>query len=460
MAGEFSEAVTLLNESLVDEGRTKHIADLTLRVIHEAYGSIKQRTDQPMPPRKSVLRGIGGKVCKAIKNKFGAAAVYGIYAKGPNTGDIRGKMGGGVTVLNSDPLVATIDDWLTPEEASYLPKVVESADEAIRTQVPPRSQPYSKEHPKPEKESDLCLTARRRLELQKIVKQLVDNHANAPPGALGLCDATAALKDADPFPFDGNGRVCAPITKGLDDALVGSDSIMVDVGSDEAVDVLDAAMSRAVGFEDEYDAYDFSTHAQITSYRPKKGFATHIDCHDFAYAAKTERTVTAILYVTQTGATRFPALNNITVAGVPGRLLLFENLLPDGTCDPSTAHVSDPIVDGERKVILQKWFHTDRSFDRQQSNAEGMKERPTGYTECDLNDCRRYERLPPSDLGKTIDRLRMNRKIRTTGDYRTKNPYIICDYPEQWSTNHAEVKAQAEAAEAAAQENDSKTQPL
>ena len=431
---QFTEAVDVLNASLVGEARQRHIEDETLRVIHEAYSGLAERMKGQRPKRKPILRGIGGLTCKAIKGTFGAGATDGRYAIGYDSGDVRGSLGHGVTVWSHAPLIATIDDWLTPTEMSYIPGVIQAGEDAKTTAAKPRAVPLKKDMTEEEKkdlvEPALCLSTRRRLELQKRIKHIATKHAEAPEDAFGWCPATAALLDEDPFPFDGEGRVCSPITVGLDNAMIGSDTIIFDVGSDAKIDALDAAISRAVGFDDEYDAYDMSTHSQITTYRPNKGFDVHIDCHDFAFMASTERAVTAIMYLGDEGQTYFPVLD-LAIKAKTGRLLIFENLLPDSTCDPSTAHTSTPLKDGETKAILQKWFYVDRTFDRKAQNAEGMEERPTGYADCDLNDCRRYERLPTVDGGATIERMRYDRTNRTK-IHKMRPPRLVCDYSTEW----------------------------
>lgn len=269
---------------------------------------------------------------------------------------------GGARVLSVDPLVATVDLSL-----GSLSRVLDVAHEVL-TAWP----------------ETLCLSAKRIKELQTIVRRVV----------------------GDDSAFQGNGRVCDKLTSALDAALVGSDSIVLDVGADAFIDDLDAAMSRALGFENEFEAYAFSTHAQITSYRPNRGFAAHIDCHDFSMV-QSERVITAILYATDEGETVFPVLN-ISVKAKQGRMLVFHNMLPDGTCDPAVAHASPPSTG---KVILQKWFY-DRGFDRKY-NAEGIKERPVGYADCDLYDCRRYERLPATDDAAILRFRQHNGTTRT-----------------------------------------------
>ena len=109
------------------------------------------------------------------------------------------------------------------------------------------------------------------------------------------------------------------------------------------------------------------------------------------------------------GDTAFPALN-LSVAPRRGRLLLFESLLPDGTCDPRTAHESVALGGLEdTKLILQKWFYQDRAFDRAAFNAEGTPRR-AGYAGCDAADCRRYERVPGTP--RLLELLRDGRQRR------------------------------------------------
>ena len=62
------------------------------------------------------------------------------------------------------------------------------------------------------------------------------------------------------------------------------------------------------------------------------------------------------------GETVFPALG-LSVEPKRGRLLLFEDLLPDGTCDPRTAHASSDLLLNATadKLVVQKWFYLDRA---------------------------------------------------------------------------------------------------
>ena len=55
------------------------------------------------------------------------------------------------------------------------------------------------------------------------------------------------------------------------------------------------------------------------------------------------------------GETVFPALG-LSVEPKRGRLLLFEDLLPDGTCDPRTAHASSDLLLNATadKLVVQK----------------------------------------------------------------------------------------------------------
>jgi prolyl 4-hydroxylase len=96
---------------------------------------------------------------------------------------------------------------------------------------------------------------------------------------------------------------------------------------------------------------------QVTRYGVGETFGYHCDGGLWADDAAGERRTTIILYVQAPrsgGATRFRELG-FEVAPATGRLLVFHNLLPDGSCNRQMIHSSLPVRRG-RKVTLVTWI--------------------------------------------------------------------------------------------------------
>jgi len=99
-------------------------------------------------------------------------------------------------------------------------------------------------------------------------------------------------------------------------------------------------------------------------YAPGQGFKAHTDTfepggYDFHFhtADRGQRTWTAMVYLNQPeegGATRFKTIGK-TVQAEPGKLLAWNNLLPDGRPNPATLHQGMKVRRGT-KYILTKWF--------------------------------------------------------------------------------------------------------
>jgi prolyl 4-hydroxylase len=74
-----------------------------------------------------------------------------------------------------------------------------------------------------------------------------------------------------------------------------------------------------------------------------------------------QRCWTAMAYlndVDEGGATAFPLLN-IEVSAQQGTLLIWNNMLPDGSPNPDTMHAGLPVAQGV-KYVITKWFRTRR----------------------------------------------------------------------------------------------------
>ena len=99
-------------------------------------------------------------------------------------------------------------------------------------------------------------------------------------------------------------------------------------------------------------------------YAPGQEFKPHTDTFEpggasfFEHCAVTgQRTWTAMAYLNQPedgGATRFKLINK-TVQPEMGKLLTWNNLLPDGSPNPATLHQGMKVRRGT-KYVLTKWF--------------------------------------------------------------------------------------------------------
>ena len=99
-------------------------------------------------------------------------------------------------------------------------------------------------------------------------------------------------------------------------------------------------------------------------YAPGQEFKPHTDTFEpggYDYLVHTadtgQRTWTAMIYLNEPedgGATRFKAIGK-TVQPQAGKLLAWNNLLPDGTPNPATIHQGMKVRRGT-KYVLTKWF--------------------------------------------------------------------------------------------------------
>jgi hypothetical protein len=94
---------------------------------------------------------------------------------------------------------------------------------------------------------------------------------------------------------------------------------------------------------------------QAVHYRRGERFDEHHDAGFFGADVLGERTISVVLYLDDQptgGAIWFPALRQ-RIQPQPGRLLVWPNLLPDGTPDPRMRHVACPARRG--KTTLTVW---------------------------------------------------------------------------------------------------------
>lgn len=150
-------------------------------------------------------------------------------------------------------------------------------------------------------------------------------------------------------------------------------------------------------------AYTFSSSPMMIRYRSglKAADGPAFDCTDFsAVGGEATPAIGAVLFADDAGGkggeAAFPALD-LRVAPKAGRLLLFELLLPDGSCDPAMARASLPLASRrEGKLVFQKLYYSDPSHSRERSDKEGPQAGPT-LVHCEDDQaigCRRYEHIP------------------------------------------------------------------
>jgi prolyl 4-hydroxylase len=111
-------------------------------------------------------------------------------------------------------------------------------------------------------------------------------------------------------------------------------------------------------------ALDASEPIQGQRYAPGQEFKAHTDTFEpggfdfYMHTADTgQRTWTAMVYLNQPddgGATRFKTIGK-TIQPETGKLLAWNNLLPDGRPNPATLHQGMKVRRGT-KYIITKWF--------------------------------------------------------------------------------------------------------
>jgi len=130
-------------------------------------------------------------------------------------------------------------------------------------------------------------------------------------------------------------------------------------GSDPLVARVDTAICALLGLPPE-----LGEPIQGQRYAPGQEFKPHTDTFEPAgadffphCAERGNRSWTAMLYLNEPedgGATRFKAIGK-TVRPETGKLLAWNNLLPDGRPNPATLHQGMRVRKGA-KYILTKWF--------------------------------------------------------------------------------------------------------
>ena len=130
-------------------------------------------------------------------------------------------------------------------------------------------------------------------------------------------------------------------------------------GSDPAVALIDSAIADLLGIP-----LALAEVLQGQRYLVGQEFKPHTDTFNpggaafFEHCAVTgQRTWTAMIYLNQPeagGATRFKTIDK-TVQPETGKLLAWNNLLPDGSPNPATLHQGMKVRRGT-KYVLTKWF--------------------------------------------------------------------------------------------------------
>ena len=157
--------------------------------------------------------------------------------------------------------------------------------------------------------------------------------------------------------IDRNRRPSTLLAETLDPEFRTSDSCDMDRW-DEDVRAIDERIAALLGVEPEYGET-----MQGQRYAPGQQFKAHFDWfHDTEpyweamQASGGQRTWTAMIYlndVEEGGATWFPSAG-IRIAPKRGLLLLWNNMLPDGTPNNQTLHEGMRVMAGT-KYIVTKW---------------------------------------------------------------------------------------------------------
>ncbi len=130
-------------------------------------------------------------------------------------------------------------------------------------------------------------------------------------------------------------------------------------GQDPVVGAVDRLLSELLGIPAEH-----GEPLQGQRYAPGQEFRAHTDTFEptgasyYLHCAESgQRTWTAMCYLNDVedgGATRFKAIGK-TIQPERGKLLAWNNLLPDGRPNPATLHQGMKVRRGT-KYILTKWF--------------------------------------------------------------------------------------------------------
>ena len=96
---------------------------------------------------------------------------------------------------------------------------------------------------------------------------------------------------------------------------------------------------------------------QLSKYQKGDRFDFHLDCGSWKEHPSGEREKTVLLYLNSPikgGETYFRGLN-LLIKPVQGRLVIWDNLLPNGNCNHAMIHAGLPVKSGV-KITLNTWI--------------------------------------------------------------------------------------------------------
>jgi len=157
----------------------------------------------------------------------------------------------------------------------------------------------------------------------------------------------------------------------------------------------------------------YSESMQLHVYGPREQFKLHTDAfepfsaeYDEYAGAQGQRTWSVLLYLNDVdvvagGATVFPQAG-ITVQPRSGRMLFWNNLLPNGEPVAETAHESLPLLAGE-KAVITNWF---RQHGRGPERVKTSREYLPAYTRNGFE----YSRIPGFLFGELAQYFKENNR--------------------------------------------------
>ncbi|WP_199609030.1 prolyl hydroxylase family protein [Flocculibacter collagenilyticus] len=140
-------------------------------------------------------------------------------------------------------------------------------------------------------------------------------------------------------------------------------SFTCDLGDQQQpfIDDLDQRISAQLGI-----SVNNSESIQGQKYNVGQEFKAHTDYFEpgtLEYqkhaSAMGQRAWSFMVYLNTTikgGETYFPNLG-VTIKPKKGMALIWNNLLPEGACNPATLHHAMPVISGD-KYVVTKWFRT------------------------------------------------------------------------------------------------------
>jgi prolyl 4-hydroxylase len=154
-------------------------------------------------------------------------------------------------------------------------------------------------------------------------------------------------------PFLEPAMIVDPATgQGYLDPVRNSDTTAVPmIAEDLIVQAIEQAIAEASGTR-----VDQGEALTILRYGPSQQYHPHYDAYDEGHPTP-QRQKTALIWLNseyEGGETHFPRLG-LTVRGMPGDMLVFDNLGPDGRRDDRMEHAGLPVTRGE-KWLASRWI--------------------------------------------------------------------------------------------------------